>query len=330
MDRFSIILPVLNGGEYLKYCVRSILCQTVNEFDLLLLDNCSDDGTVEWVSSLKDKRIKIFKSESRLSIEENWGRISRVSKNEFMTMIGHDDLLAPDYLEVMESLISIHPSATLYQTHYNYIDKDGKVTRNCLPMDEIQKGYEFLACQMNQTINSTGTGYMMRSADFDALGGMPSNYPNLIFSDYELWIRLSKKNYKATALKQCFYYREHLSISRITNGELYLTAFEEYVKFMVELKNNDPDFKLIIERYGHKMLLYFCESLSHRLLKTPKEHRSMKVLDLVEKFKIYAKWLIPDQAFAPLTISRINYALILDKTAITRSAFKMANKFMGR
>ena len=55
MKKFSIILPVRNGGEYVKDCVRSILSQTVDEFDLIVLDNCSTDGTVEWINSLMMK-----------------------------------------------------------------------------------------------------------------------------------------------------------------------------------------------------------------------------------------------------------------------------------
>jgi len=45
--RFSIILPVRNGGEYVKQCINSILSQTVSDFDFLILDNCSIDDSTE-------------------------------------------------------------------------------------------------------------------------------------------------------------------------------------------------------------------------------------------------------------------------------------------
>lgn len=323
--KFSIILPVRNGGEYLKICVNSILNQALNDFNLVILDNNSTDGSLQWLNSLNDPRIILYTSAKSLSIEENWGRIKEVQKNEFMTMIGHDDILDKTYLEEMDKLIRKHPTASLYQTHYNYIDKDGLLTRLCLPMDEGQKAYEFLACQMNRTIDSTGTGYMMRSKDFDELGGMPVNYPNLIFSDYELWIKLSKKSYKATSQKQCFQYREHLSVSRITNGEQYEIAFGEYVKFMVSLKTY-PEFEEVINRYGKKMLLYFCESLCHRVLKTPANTRQIRVKDVVKKFLAYAEVLIPGQPYEPLKKQGIRYAVFFDTSAPTRLSFSLLNK----
>jgi glycosyltransferase involved in cell wall biosynthesis len=326
MHRFSIILPVKNGGDYLKVCVKNILEQSYPDFDLIVLDNNSTDGSLQWVTSLNDSRIIIHTSPRALAIEENWNRIKGVKKNEYMTMIGHDDILNKFYLEEMSKLIDKHPKASLYQTHFAYIDRDGIVTRNCMPMDEIQHAYEFLACQMNRTIDSTGTGYMMRSKDFDELGGMPVNYPNLIFADYELWIKLAMKSYKATAQKECFQYREHLSVSRITNGEQYEKAFGEYVKYLSTLKKF-PEFDEVIIRYGMKMLLYFCESLSHRVLKTPISNRQIRVRDVVEKFNSYAEMLIPDLPFEPLKIRGIRYAFYLDQSALTRRAFSIVNRF---
>jgi glycosyltransferase involved in cell wall biosynthesis len=325
MHTFSIILPVKNGGEYLKICVKSILNQTYPEFNLVLLDNNSTDGSLEWITSLNDSRITVHSSSTSLTIEESWDRIKDVKKNEFMTMIGHDDILDNFYLEEMLKLIMKHPTASLYQTHFAYIDKNGAITRNCMPMDEIQHAHEFLACQMNRTIDSTGTGYMMRSKDFDELRGMPGNYPNLIFSDYELWIKLSKRSYKATALKECFKYREHMSVSRATNGEQYEKAFEEYVKFMSSLKMH-ADFEEVIARYGKTMLLYFCESLCHRVLKTPLSKRRVRVGDIVKKFHKYAKTLIPGQIFEPMKRPGIRYAVFLDQSPLTRNAFNIINR----
>lgn len=327
--KYSIILPVRNGGEYVKECVNSILLQTLPDFSLEVLDNASTDGTAEWIASLADSRITLHRSPQSLTIEQNWGRIVSVPKNEFMTMIGHDDVLEPFYLEEMDDLIRKHPMASLYQTHYNYIDKDGQVTRPCLPMDEVQMSYEFLACQMNNTIESTGTGYMLRASDYDKVGGIPIRYPNLIFADYELWIKVSSKTFKATSPKQAFRYREHQSVSRITNGMLYLEAFETYIKFIAQLEG-DEKFSRIINRYGRKMLLYFCESLSHRLLKTSTKHRTIKVKQLIGRFEAMADLLIPGQKFDPQSVKRIKLADILDSNPASRKLFNLYNNFILR
>jgi glycosyltransferase involved in cell wall biosynthesis len=323
MARFSIILPVRNGGEYVKECINSILHQTIDNFNIIVLDNCSNDGTLEWIGSLQSEKIIIYPSNQSLYIQQNWARIKDVPKNEFMTMIGHDDLLHPHYLEEMEALIQEYPNASLYQTHFDYIDENGKFVRDCIPMTAVQHAHEFLACQMQRKIDSTGTGYMMRSKDFDALGGMPAQYPNLIYSDYELWIKLMLLGYKATSPKKCFSYRLHLSVSKQTNGMLYQDAFSIYVSFIKSLIEKYPEINRVVQQHGKDFLLYFCQSLSHRLLKTPVEERTITVADFIEKCEGFAADLIPGQDFKPMKQWKIKIAEILDRSSFNRLLFKM-------
>ena len=79
-SKFSIILPVRNGGEYVKECINSILAQSYMGFELLVFDNNSSDGTLEWLNSIDDKRVKVYPSATSLTIEENWGRIIALEK----------------------------------------------------------------------------------------------------------------------------------------------------------------------------------------------------------------------------------------------------------
>src|ERR1017187_1126844 len=310
--KFSIILPVRNGGDYVKECVNSILTQTLQDFNLIVLDNCSTDGTLEWLHSLDDNRIIIHEFPKPLSIEENWARIQSIPKNEFITLIGHDDILNENYLEVMNNLILKHPSASLYQTHFQYIDENGKILRTCKPMDEIEYAYEFLAAYMCNIIDTTGTGYMMRSKDYDDLGGINTSFEKLMFADYALWLSLSLISYKATSFEIAFKYRIHDSVSKVTGGQEYQQAFEKFLQFIISHAEKNDKIKIVTERYGKEMLMYFCEGLSHRILKTPRNKRDIIVKEFIEKCKNYAAILIPGQSFEPEKKFSINIAKILD------------------
>jgi hypothetical protein len=243
-----------------------------------------------------------------------------------MTLIGHDDILHDHYLEQIDLLMRKHPTASLYHTHFRYIDSEGKLVRPCLPMCETQQAHEFLSCQMNRTIDSTGTGYVMRSRDFDLLGGMPTNYPNLIFADYELWVKLISRGYKATSFEQSFSYRIHINVSKTTNGMMYQQAFGFYMEFLKQLMKDDPLIQQAVKRYGKDMLLYFCESLSHRILKTSTKERTLKVADFIEKCQAYAEEMIPGQEFRPLDKFRVRIARLLDSSFIGREMFRMYRK----
>ena len=124
--RFSIFLPVRNGFPYIKDCIQSILNQSYPHFELNILDNLSTDETVSWIASLKDPRIHLFTSSKPLSMEDSWARILDIPKQKYITLIGHDDLFEPHFLEVIENLITKYPNASLYQTGALFINPKGK------------------------------------------------------------------------------------------------------------------------------------------------------------------------------------------------------------
>ncbi len=327
MQKFSIILPVRNGGEYVKLCINSILSQTINNFNLIVLDNCSIDGTLEYIQSLGDDRIVLYPSSKPLTIEENWGRIVSVNKNKFITLIGHDDILFPDYLAEMEQLIHTYPEASLYQTHFVYIDAKGRMIRKCKPMVEIEDGPSFLKTFLQNKIDVMGTGFMMRSVDFDLLGGMPS-YPNLLFADFELWLNLSDLSFKATSSKECFAFRIHQGTTSISPDIKFQQSYEKFIYFLVQLKQRNIQFQETIQNYSKEFLLFYSKGLSHRVLRTPKDKRGgLSVKILLQKCKHYADLLIGNNNFKPTLIPSIFIAKILDSNAFGRFIFLTFKKF---
>ncbi len=321
MARYNIILPVRNGGNYFKDCVNSILQQSLPDFKLKVLDNCCTDGSLEWIKSVNDDRIEIYPASTSLSIEENWGRITSIPKDEFITMIGHDDLLHNNYLSVIDNLINKYPDASLYQTHFRYINDEGFEIRRCKPMDEIQKAPEFLSFFLMNMIDVMGTGFMMRAKDYDDVGGIPA-YPNLLFADFELWINLSKKGFKATALEECFSYRLHSSATTKSPDIKFQQAFARFINYLHSLNQSDPDMRLAIERYALQFIGFYAKGLSHRLLRTPKNKREgLSVNSFLKECKSFADTLVPGNDFDPEKQFSVRLASQIDSNAFTRSLF---------
>jgi len=324
--KFSIILPVKNGGEYIKECVQSILAQTFADFNLHILENCSNDGTAEWLKTLKDERIIIIPSEKSLNIEENWARILSIQKNEFMTIIGHDDLLDKDYLQTMNELIAQHPDASLYQTHFRFIDAKGNFIRHCKPMDEKQTAAEFLSSFLQRNIDVNGTGFMLKSKDYDTLGGIPS-YPNLLFADFELWIKAAEFAYKVTSYKEAFSFRLHESTTTVSKDIKMQKAFERFIYFLHSLKSKSIEFEKAISQNAIGFIQFWCKGLAHRLMRTPKPKRNnLSVAIFLKDCKKYADQLMPDNNFHPLNIGSIRLAGEIDKFFISRNLFLLFKK----
>jgi len=323
MKKYSIILPVRNGGAYVKECVQSILSQTCTDFTLQVLDNCSTDGTIEWIKGLNDNRIEYYPAKKPLSIEENWGRIAAIPKNEFITLIGHDDILLPHYLEEMDVLIKKHPAASLYQTHFDYIDENGRILKKCKPMDEIQYAHEFVAMHFLQILDSTGTGYLMRSGDYDALGGIPVNYPGFIFADYELWVNLIEINYKATSAETCFQYRINNNTSKNMDAIKYQDSFIHYIDFLEKKASTNQHVKKVIYNYGISFLNFYTQALSHRLLKQHNAPGGYKVKTFINKVIEKAKCLELNGKFQPYREPLIRVADKIDALPLGRKIFQV-------
>lgn len=313
--KFSVILPVRNGGHFIKECVSSILAQSNAHFDLLILENKSTDGTSEWLQSIDDSRVTVYPSDQPLSIEDNWGRVRSLSKNEFITLIGHDDIMESGFLENMSRLIDSNPQASLYLSHYDFIDQNGNIISASKPLEGHYSVAAFTKAILN--INIEPIGAVIRSVDYDRIGGIPP-YPNLLFADYALWIGLASISSVAVEPKKLFSYRIHLSTSKTTPAGTYINAFFDFLHFLQEHAKKNDELNIAIKEAIPGFLRFYCQSLSLRLLKTPVVERHGKS---VSSFVAACNhW---SQSFSvKLSVSQLTrLATIIDKYAILRSIY---------
>lgn len=318
---YSFVLPARNAGRYIRECIESILSQSYAEFDLLILENKSEDDTLSIIESFQDPRIKVFPSERPLSIEENWTRVSNVAKNEFMTITGHDDVFDPDYLQRMDGLIRRYPEASLYQSHFRYIDGNGEETGKCTPMDEVQLPEIAVSNFISGKTDVIGTGFLMRSEDFEAAGGMPT-YPNLLFADMEIWIELSRKSYLAVEPEELFSYRRHsASTTSGTPDVRLLAAFERIVNYLAKLQEKNPALAEPIRTQGKDLLLQYCVGLTHSILRTPRKERvTPNVAEVQETFRRFAVQLgVP--SFEPLSHPKLRIGKMIDGNPLLQWLF---------
>jgi len=69
--KFSICMPVYNGEYVINQTLRSILTQSFDNFEVIIIDDCSKDNTIEIIKSFNDKRIKYYKNEKNLCYPKN-------------------------------------------------------------------------------------------------------------------------------------------------------------------------------------------------------------------------------------------------------------------
>lgn len=327
--QFTIVLPVHNGGEYIKKCIDSILKQSYRKFELLILENKSTDGTLEWLLLLNDERIRVESADNFLSLEDNWSRISLLDTNDFITIVGHDDLLDPDYLSNVCDLINKYPDASLYQTHFRFIDADGAFLRACMPVCEKLYIHNFIGKQLMRTMNSMGSGYVMRRKDFDAVGGI-SDYKNLIFGDYELWAKLISIRYLAVSPSECFSYREHASTSVSTGVGDYFSGLSRYIRFLSGMAKENDMLMNVIERYADNYLEYMCEGIIYRGMRVRRLKGYKNADQIVSEFEELRRLLVPAWGRIQVKRSSLRLAVIVDDWLLLRLLYFLAVKVKGR
>ena len=326
-NNFSIIIPFKAGKNYLLDCLHSVIEQDYPHFNIIILaDNTSNiDDSLDAVHALQNSKISIQASNHNLNILQNWGRIKELTKNEYMTILGYDDLLEKSFLSTINDLINQQPEASLYHTHFNYINSKSALIKTCQPMPSRLNASEYLEYALNEKIDIMATGYVFKSSDYDALGGIPTHYPNLIYADLQLWIALTKKSYLAVDPSIQFSFRIHASTTKTSKDTILLDAFILFLDYLNKIKEESTALKMVIQANTQS----FCESttkaIAHRLLRTPSDLRKGLSIDhMIEKITL--KCIELDSTYEPLKINSIRLARTIETLPILNNLFILFKK----
>jgi glycosyltransferase involved in cell wall biosynthesis len=331
MPKFSIVIPIKKGKAYLKKCIESILEQTYTDYEIIILADTisNDDGTIDWLNTLMLPNLKIYQSDQEIGIQQNWARIIEIPKGEFFTILGYDDILYENYLQEIKGLIENHPDATLYQTQFDFIDSNGNITGNSDFVSSEFDGPSFLESILLAKSYVMATGFVMRSIDYERVNGIPSHYPNVLFADYELWLRLTLLNKQVVSKERCFAFRIHQSVTKVSSEILMLKAFS-YLNNYIESLATDPALASIIKENAGYFLKFNCNYIMYRLIRKEVKYREgLKVADILLAFNEFARQLnIEDINF--LQVKSIWLAWLIDSNILFRNAYLIFKKLVKK
>src|SRR5215470_5950299 len=131
-SRVSIGLPVYNGAHFLKEALDALLSQTFGDFELIISDNASTDGTQEICRAYAsiDRRIRYYRHEQNRGAAWNHNNVFRLSTSEYFKWAAHDDVCAPQYLERCVKVLDHTHVTVLCYTQSIIIDEHGKHLRH--------------------------------------------------------------------------------------------------------------------------------------------------------------------------------------------------------
>ena len=125
-------MPVHNALPHLDAAVRSILDQSFGDFELVILDDGSTDGSGEALRSwaARDTRIRLVRAEERLGPGGSSNRVVAASRGTLVARMDADDIAHPDRLQRQLDALRAHPDATVVAALHNTVDEEGKILRS--------------------------------------------------------------------------------------------------------------------------------------------------------------------------------------------------------
>jgi glycosyltransferase involved in cell wall biosynthesis len=113
LPALSVCVPTRNGARWIEETLRSILAQDFRDFEVIIGDDASTDGTAEIAAGFDDPRIRIHRFDEWDGLGANWNRTLRLARGEFVALVCQDDLLSPQWASKLVDLLRKHPEADL-------------------------------------------------------------------------------------------------------------------------------------------------------------------------------------------------------------------------
>lgn len=136
----SICIPTYNRAKYVGEAIQSVLSQTFQDYEIIVIDNCSDDHTKEVIDSLQDSRIRFIRNDWNIGSNKNINRSMAESSGKYMKILHSDDILVEaDALQQMVEAALRYPQAGIITCGYRFASKDFE---HCLPFELLRpKGF---------------------------------------------------------------------------------------------------------------------------------------------------------------------------------------------
>jgi len=180
----SVIIPVFNGERYIRQAIRSVLAQTFEDIELLVVDDGSTDGTAEAVRSCRDRIHYTRQPNGGASKARNEG--IRRSRGRYIAFLDADDLWRPEKLALQVEYLERHAAVGLVHCDVEGIDEEGRPFIRWQNSDR-EEGYYWLFMQGHAVLISSA---MFRRALLERSGLFDEEFKKAGLEDIDFWSRM--------------------------------------------------------------------------------------------------------------------------------------------
>ena len=247
--KISVVTASYNYQDYIKEAVQSVLDQTYKDWELIIVDDCSTDNSVEVIKSFKDERIKLFINEKNLGLKETVKRGIENATGEWVVFLESDDILTPDYIEKKVEIAKKYTDINLIFNDCEFFGDENKVndfnlalkkTRIILSKKNYPQNLFYNVFQSNKIF--TFSCVMVKK---DNLQNIDYNPKLDYLLDWHLWIQI--------AYTGKFYYID----KKFTKWRLHRKSYINQSKYCTPFDLQLPCYLLIFKQALDLKILFF-------------------------------------------------------------------------
>ncbi len=241
----SVILPTYNGERYLREAMESILNQTYAEIELIVVDDCSTDRTLEIVQDIaqKDARVKIYHNDRNLKLPRSLNEGFSKATGEYFTWTSDDNIYKKDALQKMLRVMQEDPAVDIVYALFDIIDSQGNikgaVTKEQCAISNIYGN------------NPVGACFLYKRQVHEKLNGY--NPDCFLVEDYDFWLRAQRYFHFQLIEESLYSYRVHGgSLTEKHKAAIEKATAERIEEELEQIKERDARVML-----GYERLLYY-------------------------------------------------------------------------
>lgn len=260
MRQLVVILPIYNGGHYLKESVESVLNQSFRDFDFYILDDCSTDESWEYLCSLKDNRIRLFKNEVNSGLFYNLNYLIRSSNAGLIKLWSQDDIMYPECLEKTVAFHQKYPYIGFSYSARHIIDENGTIQKTHF----VDHTPELISSELHARI-AFYTGSIAGNIANVTINRAVLNEVGLfredmkISGDFDMWVRLAQHHSVGFIKDALIQLRDHKKqLSRQEKFYIYhLKEDIQVYKFLMGYVSESQQKQGKILLRNHKLIFYY-------------------------------------------------------------------------
>ena len=301
MPFFSVIIPLFNKAEYVERTLNSVLLQSFDDFEVIIVNDGSTDNSLKIAESFTDDRIVIYSKDNKgVSTARNYG-VTKATSN-YIAFLDADDLWKPNHLDALHNLIVDMPSCALYCM--GYIKQKSEKSKIRAQFGTIADGYKgvvsgYFKNSLPFTIAGMGA-VAINKAKFIEVGGFTEGVTH--GEDIELWTSLALQD--KVALHNIATVIHLINIKgRVSNLKIDDKVFPDFSQFNTQ-ESHSADLKHYLDNNRYAI------ALGYRLAKDSKNYKFWKNQIELENLNKKQKLLLKLPVDLVVTLKEIHQFLL--------------------